>query len=508
MVAKRHFASVALAALAAGCTSPSVDTTAGGPSPASFPALAGADKCAEVTPTMLGATSASGKWVAEANGLPGFCEITAALSPAAGSTIGVVYRLPASWNGKVLGFGGGGWIGNIALPTAAEGLRKGYATLQTDGGHPIGNVWDNAWAANPEQAKDFSYRAIHEMTVAGKALVAAYYGLPHRRAYYQGCSTGGRMGLMEAQRYPEDYDLISAGAPVYTLQTQTSAVLRGQAFAKNSGGFSAADLQLAQTAALNACDADDGLKDGLINDPRQCRWDPAELQCSGAKTASCLAPAQVTALRAAYEGVRAPDGEWAMLPMSRGGESGWAAFVGTAGDGRDATNGGGLGGLLPLIFGTRPVTLAGLTLDDVMQVRRSEFARMYEAKDPDLRPFFARGGKLLLWHGENDPGPSPVATNAYVGAVLAAAPAARRQLRYFTLPGVQHCGGGPGASRVAWLDALESWDDTGRAPQVLLGGGPDAMVRPHCAWPEVARYRGSGDASDPASWQCVPRAGG
>ena len=503
----RLIASVALVALATACTSPSTDTAAAeGPSAASFPALAGADKCAAVTPAMLGATSASGKWVEEAGGLPGFCEVTGTLSPVAGSTIGVVYRLPASWNGKVLGFGGGGWVGNIALQTASEGLRKGYATLQTDGGHPIGNVWDNAWAANPEQAKDFSYRAIHEMTAAGKKLVASYYNQPHRRAYYQGCSTGGRMGLMEAQRYPDDYDLISAGAPVYTLQTQTSAVFRGQTFARNSGGFTAADLQLAQSAALAACDADDGLKDGLINDPRQCGWDPAQIRCSGAKTDSCLSAPQVTALRTAYDGLRAPDGEWAMLPMSRGGEAGWAAFVGTAGDGRDATNGGGLGGLLPLMF-EQPPTLAELTLAQVIDVRRSEFARIYEARDPDLGPFFRSGGKLLLWHGESDPGPSPVATNDYFEAVLAQAPAARSQARYFLYPGVGHCAGGPGADQVRVLDALEAWDDTGQAPDTLIGTKANgALTRPHCAWPNVARYRGTGEANDPASWQCVARA--
>jgi feruloyl esterase len=499
----RIVASVALAALAVGCTA---SQTAEGPSPASYPALAGADRCAAVTPAMLGATSASGKWVEEANGLPGFCEVTGTLSPVPGSTIGVVYRLPASWNGKVLGFGGGGWVGNIAAQTASEGLRKGYATLQTDGGHPIGNVWDNSWAADPVAAADFSYRAIHEMTAAGKELVAAYYGQPHRRAYYQGCSTGGRMGLMEAQRYPDDYDMISAGAPVYTLQTQTSAVLRGQTFARNSGGFTAADLQLAQTAALNACDANDGLKDGLINDPRQCRWDPAELQCSGAKAESCLSAPQVTALRSAYDGIRAPDGEWAMLPMSRGGEAGWAAFVGTAGDGRDATNGGGLGGLLPLMFDSPP-TLAGLTLEQVMQVRRSEFARIYEAKDPDLRPFFRSGGKLLLWHGESDPGPSPVATSDYFKAVLARAPAASSQARYFLYPGVGHCAGGPGADQVGVLDAIAAWDETGQAPDVLTGTKADSsLTRPHCAWPNVARFRGTGNANDPSSWQCVPRA--
>jgi feruloyl esterase len=193
--------------------------------------------------------------------------------------------------------------------------------------------------------------------------------------------------------------------------------------------------------------------------------------------------------------------------MSRGGEAGWAAFVGTAGDGRDATNGGGLGGLLPLIFGSRPVTLAGLTLEDVQQVRRSEFAQMYEAKDPYLAPFFRSGGKLLLWHGESDPGPSPVATNDYFRAVLARAPAARSQARYFLYPGVGHCAGGPGADQVRLLDALEAWDETGQAPDVLIGTKANgSLTRPHCAWPNVARYKGTGDANDQASWQCVPRA--
>lgn len=491
--------SAALAALAAACSS----QTAESPSPASFPALAGADSCAAVTPAMLGATRASGKWVEEANGLPGYCEVTAALSPANGSTIGVVYRLPASWNGKVLGIGGGGWQGNLTLQAASEGLRKGYATLQTDAGHAPGTVWDTSWASNPEALKDFSYRAIHEMTAAGKRLVASYYDQPHRKAYFQGCSTGGRMALMEAQRYPGDYDAISAGAPVYSLQVQTSAILRNQAFAFDQAGFSAGDLQLAQDAAVKACDAQDGLADGLIADPRQCRFDPAELQCRGAKSDSCLSAAQVTALRTVHQGARAPDGQWALLPMSPGGEAGWSFFVGTDGSGRDASY-SALDNLFAIALG-RPVDLARFAMADVEALRGTPFAEGYEADEADLQPFFAGGGKLLLWHGENDPGPSPVGTNDYVRAMLAEAPGARRQMRYFTLPGVQHCGGGPGASRVAWLEALESWDETGRAPEVLLGGGPNGMVRPHCAWPEVARYRGSGDANDPASWQCAPR---
>lgn len=498
----RLLATVALAALAAGCTA----QTEQGPGAASFPALAGADRCAAVTPAMLGATSASGKWVEEANGLPGFCEVTATLSPVSGSSIGVVYRLPASWNGKVLGFGGGGWQGNVALQTASEGLRKGYATLQTDAGHAPGNVWDTSWATNPEALKDFSYRAVHEMTVTGKKLVSAYYDQPHRRAYFQGCSTGGRMALMEAQRFPDDYDAISAGAPVYTLQTQTSAIFRNQAFARNNGGFSPADLQLAQNAALAACDAQDGLADGLINDPRQCRWDPAAIQCTGAKTDSCLAPAQVAALQSVYQGAADVDGEWVMHPLSRGGEAGWSMFVGTNGSGSDMSY-NALDTLFGLTMG-RPVDLARFSVADAQALRRTEFAEMYEADDPDLQRFFAGGGKLILWHGENDPGPSPVATTDYARAVLAAVPSAGQSMRYFLYPGVGHCAGGPGADQIALLDALDGWAETGDAPEVLIGrkGNGNPLVRPHCAWPTVARYRGSGGANDPASWQCVPRA--
>jgi feruloyl esterase len=317
------------------------------------------------------------------------------------------------------------------------------------------------------------------------------------------------MALMEAQRYPEDYDAIIAGAPVYTLQVQTSAVLRNMTFAKGQGGLSADDLKLAQKAVLEACDSADGVEDGLINDPRQCTWDPAELQCSGAKNATCLAAPQVAALKAVYDGSKTPDGEWAMFPMSRGGEAGWSLFVGTDGAGNDPSGGGGLKNLSPLFFGDREVDFASFTMGDVQAVRGSAFAQMYEAKNPDLSAFFGRGGKLLLWHGENDPGPSPVGTNDYARAVLAGNEGAAQSMRYFLMPGVEHCRGGPGADQVELLDALAAWDETGAAPERLIGkhsGEDRALTRPHCAWPNVARYKGDGDANDPASWQCVPRA--
>ena len=501
MVASLTFTGIVVA-LAAGCTAhrpPVAAVTA-----ASFPVAVNAERCAAVSPAMFGATAAAGKWVAATGGLPAYCEVTGTLAPAAGSAIGVFYRLPESWNGKLLGLGGGGWAGNVTLNAASEGLKKGYATLQTDAGHAATTVWDAAWSSNPEAVKDFSYRAVHEMTVAGKRLAQAYYARGPIKAYFQGCSTGGRMALMEAQRYPADYDAITAGAPVYTLQVQTSAIFRNQAFASSGGSFSPADLKLAQTSALNACDAQDGLKDGLINDPRQCRWDPATIQCTGAKNDTCLAPGQVAALRSVYAGQRGPDGQWAMLPINRGGETGWTQFIGTAGTGNDASY-GALNVLFPMALG-HPVDLARFGPADVPPLRATAFGRMYDAADPNLAPFFRRGGKLILWHGESDPGPSPVSTLDYASAVARAAPAASQQMRLFLLPGVGHCGGGPGAAPIPVLDALDSWVNGGPAPASLVGAKPDnSVIRPQCAWPEVAHYRGNGSPNDPASWSCVKR---
>ena len=470
---------------------------------------ASAEDCAAFDASSLGAQNASTQWVDAAEEMPAFCEVMATLSPVEGSNIGVVYRLPANWNGKLLGLGGGGWAGNVTRMAARDGLSKGYAVMQTDAGNPGTDVWSNTWVAErPESAIDFSHRAIHQMTVAGKQLAADFYGQEHERAYFQGCSTGGRMALMEAQRYPEDYDAIIAGAPVYTLQVQTSAVFRNQTFAQGNGaaGFSEGDLQLVQRAALAACDAADGLEDGIINDPRACTWSPSSLQCSGEKTDQCLTRAQVSALEEIYSGRRASDGSWAMFPMSRGGEAIWSMFVGASGEGNDATGGGGLVNLFPLFFGNRQVDLSRFGDAEYLAVRSSGFANMYEADASDLSAFFEDGGKLLLWHGESDPGPSPVGSTDYARAVIAENPEASDQFRYFTLPGVGHCAGGPGADTVDYLAAMDEWVETGEPPERLIGGKRDnSLTRPHCAWPNVARYEGEGNPNDPENWRCVPR---
>lgn len=469
---------------------------------------AGAADCTAtaVSGKIPGASETTAKWIAAdaTKRIPAFCEVQAVLTPAAGSRIGVVFRLPETWNGKLLGMGGGGWAGNVRLDAAAEGLQRGYATAQTDGGHPGTSPWDNKWVSNPASVTDFAYRAIHLMTATGKAVVAAYYGRPQTYAYYQGCSTGGRMGLMEAQRFPDDYDGIIAAAPVYSLQVQTSSLLRNQAFGAPGAGFTQAQLQLVNDAAVKACDMDDGLKDGLIAEPRSCGWKAATLQCKPGQAAgaSCLGPAQVKALDTVYNGIRTPKGGWAAFPMNRGGEAGWAMFVRT-GNAPDATGGGGMVGLTPLLFGNRKIDVTKLTVGDVAVARSSAFAKEYEAVDPDLRRFVASGGKLILWHGQSDPGPSPVGTADYYKAVGAKVPQADDSVRLFMAPGVGHCRGGPGADMPDTITALESWVEQGRAPATLISTRADGtLTRPFCPYPKQAHYAGTGDPNQPASWQC------
>jgi feruloyl esterase len=221
-------------------------------------------------------------------GMPTYCEVTALISPVPGSKIAAVYRLPENWNGRMLGLGGGGWSGNtwLLLPvpgpgrTASLGLPRGYATAQTDGGHSSQVPTDVSWMRNnPAAITDFSHRAVHEMTVLGKQVVASHYGRAATKSYFQGCSTGGRMGLMEAQRYPDDYDGVVAGAPVYNLLVQSSTAVRDQIFKAPGAAIPVEQMKLVHEAVLSACDAKDGLKDGVLTDPRKCGWDPRSLQC-------------------------------------------------------------------------------------------------------------------------------------------------------------------------------------------------------------------------------------
>ena len=446
--------------------------------------------------------------------VPAHCEVRAAITAVPGSKIGAVFRLPAEWNGKVLGLGGGGFAGNVSAAAAADGLRRGYAVLQNDLGHQSASALDPSFAMdaagkrNVEGIVDFGHRATHLATVVGKEVTELFYGREPEHAYWQGCSTGGRQGLAEVQRYPEDYDGVIAGAPVYTPVTYSNAMLRVQMFHARAGSNLAPEhVPLIREAVLAACDANDGLADGILTDPRTCTWDPAELQCAAdAPSASCLSPAQVETVRSAYRGVRMRDGRFAAMPLMRGGESDWVArMVGTPQQPR------GVNALLGAPF-MAYIAVGDPSYDFMTYEPNRDWgvldggiaAAEVHQQNPNIAPFVQRGGKLLLWHGFNDPGPSPLSTIDYYEAVLRAVPAASEHVRLFLAPGVLHCGGGAGPDRFDALAALENWVERGVAPASMIATKQDSPAsRPLCPYPQLPRYTGAGDPNDAASFVCA-----
>jgi len=450
-----------------------------------------------------------------------YCQVTAVLSPVPGSHIGVVYRLPMTWNGRLVGYGGGGWAGNVRIETVSGDLARGYATMQTDGGHPSPNAGDAGWTApggKPDAVAltDFSWRAVHEMTVTGKQVAARYYGRPQDKALFQGCSTGGRMALMEAQRFPGDYDGIVAGAPVYSFRVQLGEIYRDWVFTQPGAALQPAQVTLIHNAVLAACDALDGVKDGIVSDPRSCRFDPAVLKCkSGQAAEQCLSDPQITAVRRLYDDVRGPGGEVYVYGYSRGSEPGWTQVLNITADPAKAASARDLG-LRAMMFGDPSFSFASFDAQrDSPRARSSAIAKEYEAADPNLKPFLSKGGKLILWHGLDDQLPSPWGTLAYYNQMQQAVGSLRAATRLFLAPGVTHCGGGPGPSSLDTLAALDSWVNTGVAPERVTAvrprppaNAPQApgpftpMSRPVCAYPAQARYDGKGDPNAEGSFAC------
>jgi feruloyl esterase len=447
-----------------------------------------------------------------ASGLPAYCEITAVIEPVAGSRIGLVARLPDGWNGKLLGLGGGGWAGNLTLARAVAGLRLRYATVQTDSGHAGTDLADISWQSNREALTDFAWRAVHLSALAARRLVAVHYGGEARRAYFLGCSTGGRQALIEAQRFPSDYDGVVSGAPVYSFLTQTTMMFHGQAFTAPGAALTNAKLEWLNSTMLAACDADDGIADGVITDPRRCQVSPATLRCALDATAGdqCLTAAQAAALGRVYEAWRNRRGETVAYPLMRGSEAGWSRFVTTTPPARDTprtlgNTAGGLATLRGVLLGDPAFDLSRFDPDrDLERIRSSEFARSYEAASPDLSAFTRRGGKLLLWHGMDDPGPSPWATVDYYEAARRAAGDRGNfdaAVRLYLAPGVQHCGGGPGADDFDLLSSLDAWVSSGTPPPIVAHNRARHFARPLCAWPALPRYHG-GAADEAGTFVC------
>jgi feruloyl esterase len=338
--------------------------------------------------------------------LPSHCRIAAVLAPTADSQIEMELWLPIeAWNGKFHAVGNGGWAGVISFDQMAIALQRGYATASNDTGHK--GEGKQFLIGHPEKIRDFAYRAMHEMTVTSKALITAFYGRAPQFAYYSGCSTGGRQGLMAAQRYPDDFDGIIAGAPVYNMIHLNAAVLTHQvAVLKDERRMVPAEkLALVSDAVLKACDANDGVRDGLLGDPERCVFDPSILLCSAPNNASCLTQPQVDAVKQVYAGVKTARGEPVYPGSAPGVESGMRIQGGAPMDLQ--TN------VFRYLAHQDPkwdVMSFQLEKDLPLAVRHAGFL---EARDPNLSKFKNRGGKLIVYHGWADPGPAPASSIAY-----------------------------------------------------------------------------------------------
>jgi feruloyl esterase len=434
--------------------------------------------------------------------LPAHCRVAVVLKPSADSHIEMEVWLPAeNWNGKFQAVGNGGWAGVISYPAMASALQEGYATASNDTGHKGGNALFAI--GHPEKLVDFAYRAVHEMTVQSKAIVSSYYSRPPRLSYWNGCSTGGRQGLMSAQRYPEDFDAILAGAPA-NYQTHLHAwdlsvavpVLKDPA-----ASIPASKLTLINQAALKACDARDGVTDGLLNDPRKCSFDVAQLQCKAGDAEDCLTAPQVATAKRAYSATKTANGELVFPGKDPGSETGWGGFVG----GQQAP--GVSVGSFQVAYGDANWDPRTFDLDRDLKLVDEKVGTIVNAVNPDLRAFKARGGKLLLYHGWNDTAISAGNTINYYSSVLAKMGQNQDDwVRLYMAPGMQHCGNGPGPNQINWMAALERWRESGVAPDRLeaahVTNNRIDMTRPLCPYPQVAQYKGVGSTNDAANFVC------
>ena len=435
--------------------------------------------------------------------LPAFCRVQVTSKPSADSDIKIEYWLPAAgWNGNFEANGNGGWPGSITPNTLASGMQRGYATAMTDTGHEGGSA--SFAMGHPEKVIDFGYRSTHEMATTGKALIKAFYGRDAKHAYWNGCSAGGRQGLMEAQRYPEDFDAIVAGSPgLNWTGRSTQAVWIAQAAHKEEGAaIPAAKFAVIHDAVLEACDARDGVKDGVVDEPRKCSFDPKVLACKGADDGTCLTAAQVETVRKIYSDVTNPRTKQVIFQRHEpGSEMGWNTMAGPN------PLGLGLDLFKYVVYQDTNWDYKTMNFDSDLDRAYKADAAM-DAMNPDLSKFVDRGGKMIQYHGWADPQISPGSSVAYYQSVVEKMGPAKVQQNYrlFMVPGMAHCGGGDGTSTFDMLTALEQWVDTGKAPDRIeasrVRNGQTDRTRPLCPYPQVASYKGSGSTDDTANFVC------
>jgi len=462
--------------------------------------------------------------------LPALCRVAGELRPTPDSRIRFEVWLPAhGWNGRLLGAGNGGFAGSIYYQQLAAYVKRGFAVSGTDAGHQA-EATDASWAyGHPERVKDFGWRAIHLTAWTAKRIVHAYYGNPANRAYFDACSDGGREALMEAQRFPEDYDGILAGAPANAWSTMLAGganVMQGLTGDPKSY-IPERKLGAIQRASLAACDAIDGVKDNVVGDPAKCRFDPRVLLCKGDDSSDCLTPPQIDSVRSLYSGFKDGQGKIIFPGFSMGDETGWKQWI--AGEDPAASLGSRFvqNYFRYMVLGDPRANLLTASVDELLRESKKKGAPDLDATNPDLSRFAAHGGKLILYHGWNDPAISPENTIAYFESLERemGKQEVGRFVRLYMVPGMEHCANGPGASALGQLgietssgpkyglfDSLENWVEKGSPDENVIATKHEAkpndereasFTRPLCAYPKVARYAGAGDTNEAANFACV-----
>ena len=500
------------------------------------------DKCTDTTNIDFGPgvhiTSAA--WVPAGGGLPEHCLVKGAFLPEEDP---FVVKLPTNWNGNYFQVGNGGLAGSIQDASVNFGLLRGYVAASASGGYDVNQAinQDGKFGYNPpdnsnpyadEKLDGYCFSSVHKMNVLAKRIIKVYYGKRLHYSYYQGCSTGGRQGMIEAQRFPKDFDGIMAGAPLVYL---TKVTMRDIWQAQNAVALpwfppqTNAMMSIMADAVYKKCDSLDGLVDGLIDDPRRCRFDVlTSLPACEDGLSPCFTAAQRTAIQKIYDGPRnsegdllfkgAPLGSEAVAPGFFGPASGWFGWIipfvpGTL------SIGGGMGSgftqycSLPPDRGGPGWNYMTFNWDDDWPYVMEKMSARCDANDRDLWGFKKRGGKLIQYHGWADPLVSPYAMAKYYDKVLAfmGERATSEFYKLYMIPGLYHCGGGLGCSNdVGIFDALVNWVENGIEPNEIIGArspfpplGLTARTRPLCPYPEVARYLGAGSVDDAANFTCV-----
>jgi len=448
--------------------------------------------------------------------LPSFCRVAATLKPSSDSDIKVEVWLPSDgWNGKLQAVGNGGWAGVISYAAMATALRAGYATVSTDTGHSSpGGMFA---LGHPEKLIDYAYRSEHEMTVTAKAVVRAFFGNAPAKSYFNGCSTGGRQALVEATKYPDDFDGIIAGAAAnpkthldaWRLWAATLAIGNDEA------RIPAEKHPMIHQAVLAQCDALDGVKDGLIENPARCHFDPAPIVCKGADpstssgspraesrgdSAECLTPKQAAAAKALMGPAKTPAGREIFPGYAPGSELGWAFLLG----GKEPYS-NPLEDYKYVVFNDPDWDWRTFDLERDLAASEKATPGLLTAVSQDLSAFTKHGGKLLMYHGWTDQQIPPLSSVNYYRKV--APKSAQDSVRLFMVPGMNHCAGGEGPNTFDMVSPLEQWVEHNQPPTRIvashLTAGKVDRTRPLCAYPQVARYKGAGDINDAESFVCA-----